>query len=96
VILTADGKLHLAENPALLAGSAQMIAPGVAHLVRSGLAGLAAAWEMASVRPATLMGLPAARGISAGAPGDVVLFDWDGERVTVRETYKKGELVYHA
>ena len=93
VVLTPEGRLHLAENERLLAGSAQMLIRGVEHLVASGLAGLAQAWEMGSVRPAGFMGLATAAGLSMGAPADLVLLRRDGNSLRVEETYKAGEPV---
>jgi N-acetylglucosamine-6-phosphate deacetylase len=51
VVMTPEGKLHLAENPNILAGSAQMLSWGISHLARRGLCPLATAWDMSSVRP---------------------------------------------
>lgn len=96
VVLTTEGKLHLAADPRLLAGSAQMLLWGIAHLYRRGIAEFPAAWEMASTRPARLMGLPVAEGLSVGAPADFVLLDRvrDDGRIRLRQTYKAGRLVY--
>ncbi|MDB5324164.1 MAG: N-acetylglucosamine-6-phosphate deacetylase [Phycisphaerales bacterium] len=93
VVLTPEGRLHLADNEMMLAGSAQMLVRGVEHMVSSGLAGLAEAWEMASVRPAGFMGLAVSAGLTAGAPADLVLFHRDGNAISVAHTYKAGELV---
>ncbi|NQX59475.1 N-acetylglucosamine-6-phosphate deacetylase [Paenibacillus qinlingensis] len=96
VVLTTEGKLHLAADPRLLAGSAQMLLWGIAHLNRRGIAEFSSAWEMASTRPARLMGLPVAAGISAGAPADFVLLGnvRDDGSIPLRQTYKAGKLVY--
>lgn len=91
VVLTAEGRLHMADNPNLLAGSAQMLPFGVAHLVSSNLCELAEAWDMASTRPASFMKLPEARGLQVGAPGDLVVFDWLQEQFAIREVYKDGQ-----
>jgi N-acetylglucosamine-6-phosphate deacetylase len=77
-----------------LAGSAQPLIAGVAHLVRSGLASLDVAWAAASTRPAALLDLPVRAGLAAGAPADLVLFRWDGREIDVERVYKAGELVY--
>ncbi len=94
VVLTAEGRLHLAENPGILAGSAQMILHGVARLARRGIAELADLWEMASTRPASFLGLAAGKGLRAGAPADLVAFDWKGEGIDIGETWKGGRKVY--
>jgi N-acetylglucosamine-6-phosphate deacetylase len=93
VVLTPEGRLHLAADPRLLAGSARPLVAGVAHLAESGLTSLAAAWELASTRPAMLLDLPTNRGLAAGAPADLVLFRWDGREIGVEQVYKAGELV---
>lgn len=97
VTLTPQGKLHLAGNERLLAGSARMLPQGIAHLARRGLADLGTAWDMASIRPAALMGWEAAAGLTAGAPADLVLFRRStsaGGSLTIERTYKGGKLVY--
>ena len=88
VVLTAEGRLHLAENPKLLAGSAQMLVRGVQNLVSKGLAGLADAWDMASVVPGTFMGFGI--GLLVGAPADLVVFRFDQGKIQVERTYKAG------
>jgi N-acetylglucosamine-6-phosphate deacetylase len=94
VVLTPDGKLHLASNPNLLAGSAQMLTRGIEHLVRKGLCTLQDAWKRASMYPADFMHLPAGRGLSVGAPADLVLFEWNGDMIGISKTFEAGRLVY--
>lgn len=96
IIKTEEGKLILADNPKLLAGSAQMQLWGIRHLLKSDLAGLSEAWDMASIRPAACMRLPQQAGLREGAPADLVLFDrHPGEhRLDVRQTYKNGQCVH--
>lgn len=96
VVLTPEGKLHLADNAQLLAGSARTLLNGVEHLIQRGLAERAQAWEMASTRPAVFMGLLMAGGLTTGAAADMVLFGQDGDRISMRRTYKAGGLVYQA
>ena len=96
VVLTPQGRLHLAENENLLAGSAQMLTRGIEHLTRGGLASLWGAWDMASIRPSVFMNLPTAAGLVAGAPADFVLFAWHRGEVKLRATYKAGEPVFLA
>jgi N-acetylglucosamine-6-phosphate deacetylase len=94
VVLTPQGKLHMADNPQLLAGSVQMLRQGVEHLAKSHLSSLFEAWEMASVRPATFMHLPQADGLTAGAPADLVVFSRERDEIRVLQTYKRGRLVH--
>jgi N-acetylglucosamine-6-phosphate deacetylase len=95
VVLTPQGRLHLADNPKLLAGSAQMLAWGIAHLERSGLCSLGQAWDMASLRPSRFMGLEACDGLVVGAPADVAVFEKDHSGgILIKQTYKNGRLVF--
>jgi N-acetylglucosamine-6-phosphate deacetylase len=94
VVLTPEGKLHLEANEGLLAGSASTVLKGVEHLSRGGLASLADAWDMASTRAARVLDLPAARGLRAGAPADLVVVEERSGRLDVVETWKAGKRVY--
>ncbi len=97
VTLTPEGKLHLAGNDRILAGSAQMLPWGISHLTRRGIADLGTAWNMASIRPAAAMGWETAAGLAAGAPADLVLFRRlasEGDSIVIERTYKSGKLVY--
>lgn len=94
VVLTVEGKLHLADNPKLLAGSCQMLTWGIGQLVKKRLCSLGDAWEMASVRPAQFMNLPAQNGLVVGAPADFVLFDYADNGIEIVQTIKNGQLVY--
>jgi N-acetylglucosamine-6-phosphate deacetylase len=94
VILTEDGRLCLAKNPKLLAGSVQMLIRSVEHLIRAGLTDPGEAWEMASTRPAMAMKLAAGRGLEAGAPADLAVFRRERDRITLLETWKGGRKVF--
>jgi N-acetylglucosamine-6-phosphate deacetylase len=94
VVLTPEGRLHLASDPRLLAGSAQSMLWGVSRLVRSGLASLADAWAMASLHPATLLGIPQQRGLAIGAPADLVTLEPEIDEVLrVRQVVRAGDVV---
>lgn len=90
VVLTAEGKLHLAENENLLAGSAQMLLKGIEHVTNRDLVEFAVAWDMASVRPSHFMKLPSATGLMPGAPADLVLFRREEGRIHLERTIKSG------
>jgi len=90
VVLTAEGRLHLAGNPQLLAGSAMMLADQVAYLAEAGLAPLEEAIECASVHPARLLGLEQATGLVAGAPADLISFRIDGGAMDILAVWKNG------
>ncbi|MBW7461558.1 N-acetylglucosamine-6-phosphate deacetylase, partial [Paenibacillus sepulcri] len=46
VVLTPEGRLHLEQNPRLLAGSAQMLHRGISHIAGRGIAPLSEACDM--------------------------------------------------
>ena len=94
VVLTTEGKLHLAENPQLLAGSVQMLKWGIEHLVKKQLCSLPQAWEMASTRPGQFLNLPQKDGLAVGAPADFILFTKTSSRIEIERTIKHGEVVY--
>lgn len=96
VVLTAEGRLHLASNAKLLAGSAQVLPHHISHLIRRQLASAVDAWDMASVRPSRLLRLPQAAGLSEGAPADLVLYRLTDGRVTIEKTFVRGEARYVA
>jgi N-acetylglucosamine-6-phosphate deacetylase len=94
VVLTPEGRLHLADQPRLLAGSAQMLLRHIEHLVATKLASLPDAWEMASIRPAGFMGLPQAAGLVPGAPADLTLLGRRHPELEVAGVCKAGNWVY--
>ncbi|MBD2751416.1 N-acetylglucosamine-6-phosphate deacetylase [Spirosoma validum] len=94
VVLTEEGKLHLAGKPNVLAGSAQPLIWGVQHLRQRQLSPLDTAWDMASVLPSRFLGLPQQQGLAIGAPADLVVFEQTNAELQILETYKAGQKVY--
>ncbi|MBB6734308.1 amidohydrolase family protein [Cohnella sp. CBP 2801] len=103
VVLTPEGRLHLASDPQLLAGSAQMLIDGIAGVVGRGLCTLAEAWELGSAAPAAAAGLTGVGRIEPGSAADLVRFrrlpdprisDGGEARLTIEEVYKAGKLVF--
>lgn len=92
VVLTAEGRLHLAGQPELLAGSAMMLPDQVGYLVDAGLSGLPDAWDCASVHPARLLGFEQAAGLAIGAPADIVSFNMDDGKLSVLQCWKNGRI----
>ncbi|UOQ85814.1 N-acetylglucosamine-6-phosphate deacetylase [Gracilibacillus salinarum] len=90
VVLTEAGKLHLAENPDLLAGSVQMLQDGIRNLVDFGICTFAEAWDAASIHPARLMNLSVRNGLEEGAPADFVLL----QNEQISQTIKAGYTVF--
>lgn len=92
VVLTAEGRLHLAGNSQLLAGSAMMLADQVAYLAEAGLAPLDEAIDCASVHPARLLGLAQVAGLTAGAPADLISFRLNGGAMDIQAVWKNGRI----
>jgi len=96
VVLTPEGRLHLADNPGLLAGSAQMQLAGIEHLTRSAICTIQEAWDMASIRPQAFIEGREPSPFAVGAAADFVLFQRHGHRIDVQETFVQGQSVYKA
>jgi N-acetylglucosamine-6-phosphate deacetylase len=57
VVLTAEGRLHLADHPQLLAGSALSLRQMVDKIVQNNWLTLEQAWDMAAIRPWRFLGV---------------------------------------
>jgi N-acetylglucosamine-6-phosphate deacetylase len=95
VVLTPDGKLHLAKEPNLLAGSVKSLRQGIETFIKEKICDLDIAWEMASMNPIRMLDKKNANILCAGSPADLVLFQLGamGE-IKVMKTIKSGKLVY--
>lgn len=95
VELLANGRLQMAANPLLLAGSAVSLLDCVQGLARLTSAELPQAFEMAAEKPAGLLG---AQGIGTLAPdyfADLILFRWneaDGS-IELKQVVKRGRVI---
>nr|WP_127589738.1 amidohydrolase family protein [Paenibacillus lautus] len=96
VVLTSEGRLHLARKPELLAGSAMMLADAVWRLAQSGLCTFPEAWDMASMLPAQAIGQAESYGLRRGAQADFVLLEKHKGNLRIVETVKGGRSVYQA
>lgn len=94
VTLTEDYRLHLQDNPKILAGSTQSLIMGVNHLVNNGICTFAEALDKASVLPAKLMNVPQQYGITENSPADLILLKKNDEKLEVLETIKNGKTIY--
>lgn len=93
VTMTDYGKLHLKDNPLLLAGSAQSILYGVNHLLSIGLNTLDEAIEKASVLPSSIVQLPQKDGLKVGAPADLIFVRREKGQISVINTMKAGKIL---
>jgi N-acetylglucosamine-6-phosphate deacetylase len=96
-----DGRIAIAGQRQLLAGASQPIGEGIARVMAYAGVSLAQAIEMASTRPARLIGRTPG-GFLPGDPADYVTFHWSPvpngslSSLTIVATYLRGELVYSA
>ncbi len=91
-----DGRLVVAGHRQYQAGAGLPKTNGVANLMRFADVPLATAVEMASTRPAELVGVRCG-GLEVGAPADLLLFDLpagDQGPIQVRATINAGQLVF--
>lgn len=91
VTLTNDGRLHLRDQPNLLAGSAQNLLQGVENMVKNKLTSFSTAIDKASVLPAKLMGLKQKEGLKVGAPADILQIDHEDSKWKVKKVWKNGK-----
>jgi N-acetylglucosamine-6-phosphate deacetylase len=89
-----SGKLVPAGQPDILAGASLPIHVCVANAMQFAGVDLRTAIDMASLRPAQLIGLDHP-GLETGAPADLFLFDLPAainEPLRVRATYHRGQV----
>jgi N-acetylglucosamine-6-phosphate deacetylase len=93
-----DGRLVVAGQRQFLAGAALPLTVGVANVMRFADVDLRRAVDMAACRPAQLIDHQPGQ-LAVGAPADLIVFDLPaspGQPIRIRQTYKEGELVFHA
>ncbi len=99
--ILADGRLVIAGQDQLLAGASRPIGVGIANVMKFAGVDLATAVDMASRRPAQLLGRPVSR-LAVGDMADLVLFDLGpvgdaaSEGLRVRTTISQGAVVFSA
>ncbi len=90
------GKIVVAGQQQYLAGAGLPITYGVANIMRFAVCDLITAIEMASIRPAELIGQTPAR-LAVGSRADLVAFDLpETGPAKVRQTINRGEVVFDA
>ncbi len=90
VTLTKDGRLHLKDQPNLLAGSAQNLLHGVENLVLNRISTFGNAIEKASLLPAKFMGIKQKDGLNVGAPADMIQMDGRKSNWRIIHVWKNG------
>lgn len=96
VILTEEGKLHLASNDELLAGSAKSVLDCINYLTCANLLDVESAWNKASAAPAQFMNLSRRGHLAVGQRADLVELEKHDGILSVAKTILAGEAVYTA
>ncbi|MFC4600124.1 N-acetylglucosamine-6-phosphate deacetylase [Cohnella hongkongensis] len=96
VVLHENGRLHTADNPSILAGSAASLDIGIENALRYTDMNLMEAVEAVTLRVAKVMQDDKAGRVQIGSPADLTLFDYDEQSgaIAVRETVVAGQSVY--
>ena len=93
VLLNSEGRLCMADNTDLLAGSAQSLLWCVNQVVKKGLLSFEQAWNSASAKPAELMG-EVHNFLKVGEPANMVLIEREADEIKVIKTIVGGEIIY--
>jgi len=98
VELTMEGRLHMAENPEIFAGSALLLDIGIGNAVRYTDMTLAEAVQAVTLRPAQAIGRENLGTLAVGKPATMTLFDYSEASglIAIRETVVAGCVVYRA
>lgn len=94
VILDKTGRLHMAQNYNMLAGSAQSLLWCVNQLVCKKICTLSEAWNMASIKPLEAIYNLKSNEIKIGDMADLVLFNVENGTLKIHKTYKSGNLMF--
>jgi N-acetylglucosamine-6-phosphate deacetylase len=96
VELTEGRKLHIKNNPNILAGSAMTLKQTVERLYARRVFPFWEIWDMASVIPSSYLGLPTSKGLTIGSPADIVVFKKYQKSINIIKTIKSGDIVFSA
>ena len=94
VTLNSEGRLFLAENPELLAGSAQSLLWCVNQVISKELLPFEDAWNRASLKPMELINGKKQTVFSIGEPADLVLLKNDAGKIEILKTIIGGEIIF--
>lgn len=93
VLLNSEGRLCMADNTELLAGSAQSLLWCVNQVVKKGLLSFEQAWNSASCKPVELMG-ETHNFLKVGESANMVLIEREADEIKVIKTIVGGEIIY--
>ena len=94
VLLSSEGRLCMAENPKLLAGSAQSLLWCVNQVITKELLSFEDAWNKASLKPLELLTSKKRTAFELGEPANLVLLDNQGGEIKILKTIIGGEVVF--
>lgn len=94
VCLNEEGRLCMADEPALLAGSAQSLLWCVKQMIKKGLLDFERAWDNASLKPLELLGSSSNNAaFQSGSSADIVLMEMKKQNIEIRQTIIGGKLI---
>jgi N-acetylglucosamine-6-phosphate deacetylase len=95
VVLSPEGRLCLAGQPKLLAGSAQSLLWCVNQMVGKELLSLEKAWNKASLKPMELLNGEPQIPFRKGSPANLVLFEQKESGIEIIQTIRAGKVVFN-
>lgn len=90
VVLEKGGRLSMKKNNKILAGAAISLLFCVNKLIKSNLASVGEAWNMASQKPQNLLN----HSRKMNESNDMVLFELIDDEIQIREVFKNGTSIY--
>lgn len=94
VTLSPEGRLSMADQPKLLAGSAQSLLWCVKQVVKKELLPFATAWSKASVKPMELLSGKTYSPFQLGESANIVLFEYNQEEIKILQTFIAGKTLF--
>jgi len=94
VLLNPEGRLCMADNPRLLAGSAQSLLWCVNQSVGKELLSFEQAWNRASIKPMELLSGKTQTAFGIGEPANLVLLNNDAGEIMVQQTIVGGKILF--
>ncbi|HPF50782.1 MAG TPA: amidohydrolase family protein [Draconibacterium sp.] len=94
VLLNPEGRLCMAENPELLAGSAQSLLWCVNQVIRKELLGFEQAWNRASLKPMELLTGKTQTAFEIGQPANLVLLSNETGEIEIQQTIGGGKILF--
>ena len=94
VLLSSEGRLSMADQPKLLAGSAQSLLWCVSQAIKKDLLSLKDAWNKASLKPLELLTGKPQMAFKVGEPANLVLFEQDHSEIKIIKTMTAGKILF--